>query len=777
MTDSAAKVQITKLNDDNYPVWKYKMELLLIKEELWNVIIKNTPVTEKELAIWNKKEGKARAYIGLFIEDNQIIHVKNKITAKSMWQALQEYHQKSTLSNKVRLLRRLCRMMLPEGGNMQTHLNAMDECMDQLATLGEPLADTLAIPLYLSSLSESYSVLITALESRSEADLTKNMVKNKLLEEYRRRQEIENANETSEKALKVSNNGKSFDSTQLFCFFCKKKGHIKADCRKFAAWKKKKDNENHDKKQANVAQNDNEVKHNVVCLLANRESKTNIPEWCVDSGASAHMCNDETVFKNLVKSIKDSVKIADGRHLPIKGNGTIDFETTYSKFRLSEVQFIPELECNLLSVGKLTKGGCKVVFKDETCEISKDGKMLLNVRVRNDVYKVTQKHQAFVSATTAKSKCIHEWHKVLGHRNLNDIRQMSKLAVNMNIAKCQHEDMCEICVQCKQTKDPFPHESFTKSNEKLVLIHTDVCGPLQLPTPRGNRYILTLIDDYSRYSHIYLIKHKSDVREKIIEFVEEMKTQNGKVPKVIRSDRGGEYMDGELRKYFRKKGIKTQLTVPKTPQQNGIAERKNRTLIEMTRCMLASSGLHKQFWGEAVTTANHIINRLPSKSVETTPYELWHNKQPNLNYFHTFGTPVFAHVPKDQRQKLDNTSEKLFFVGYEIGTKSFRLLNKNTNKIKISRDVKFLPIETYVQPLDENADDDSETIEEPIDMQECNTELRDTVSEGEHNEQVQTQRQSERRNKGIPPKRLIMEINKATKESNPDPVTYEEAIN
>lgn len=91
--------------------------------------------------------------------------------------------------------------------------------------------------------------------------------------------------------------------------------------------------------------------------------------------------------------------------------------------------------------------------------------------------------------------------------------------------------------------------------------------------------------------------------------------------------------------------------------------------------MLLSSGLHKQYWGEAVTTANHTINRLPTKTIQSTPYELWHGRQPNLQYFHVFGSPVYVHIPKDQRKKLDDTAEKLFFVGYELGTKGFRLLN------------------------------------------------------------------------------------------------------
>lgn len=794
------KLQIVKLNDDNYQIWKYKMELLLIKEDLWQVISEKAPVDAAQLVNWNKKDGKARAHIGLFIEDNQIIHVKSKVTAKAMWESLKEYHQKSTLSNKVRLLRRLCRMILPEGGNMMSHLNAMDECMDELATLGEPLADALAVALYLSSLSESYSVLITALESRAEEDLTKGMVKNKLLEEYKRRQDIIGVNENIERVFKTDKEFNSFNKNKFKCFFCKKGGHIKSDCRKYAAWKKKNESNNKVQNKVNLVRSydnsDSEDAH--ICLLThNKNHQNNISEWCVDSGASSHMCNDKSLFKILNKSSKSSVKVADGRNLTIKGTGAIEFKTESNKFILNDVQFIPELTCNLLSVNKLTKSGCDITFKNEKCFINKNGKNLIVVNANNNIYKAKQ--QAFNTIQKENLRCIHEWHKILGHRNLADVKRMEELAADLNITKCNHNEICEICIQNKKTRDPFPQESFTKTYEKLDLIHTDVCGPLQIPTPRGNKYILTLIDDYSRYCYIYLIEHKSDVKEKIIEFIEIMKTQHSKVPKIIRSDRGGEYMKNELHKYFKDNGILTQFTVPKTPQQNGVAERKNRTLIEMVRCMLNSSGIHKQYWGEAVNTANHILNRLPTKGIKATPYEIWHNKKPNLNYFQIFGTPAYVHIPKDERKKLDVTSRKLIFVGYENGTKGYRLLDVNTHKIKVSRDVTFIENQQpKVQQQTEECNTDLEDEEEIENTEEAeNLAQQENLyqhehfiqqesliqpensiigSEGEFCDERKAVRWSSRENKGKPAKRLIMEINNVTEENIKDPQTYEEAL-
>lgn len=135
----------------------------------------------------------------------------------------------------------------------------------------------------------------------------------------------------------------------------------------------------------------------------------------------------------------------------------------------------------------MAKNGCSITFKEEHCEISKNGKRLLIVKSNNDVYKMNHDHQAHSVIQSSKPKCIHEWHKLLGHRNIADIRKMPNLAKNINIASCNHTDECEICIQCKKTRDPFPKESYTRSRNKLDLIHTDVCSPLQIPTLRGNK--------------------------------------------------------------------------------------------------------------------------------------------------------------------------------------------------------------------------------------------------------------------------------------------------
>ena len=181
------------------------------------------------------------------------------------------------------------------------------------------------------------------------------------------------------------------------------------------------------------------------------------------------------------------------------------------------------------------------------------------------------------------------------------------------------------------TKAPFPKKG-KRTSDLLALIHTDVCGPMSTCTRNGDRYFITFTDDYSRYGYVYLMRHKSESFEKFKEFKTEVENQLNKSIKALRSDRGGEYFSYEFTMYLKECGIVSQLTPPGTPQWNGISERRNRTLLDMVRSMMSNTTLPKMFWGHALETAALTINRVPSKSVEKTPYELWFGKIPNMSY-------------------------------------------------------------------------------------------------------------------------------------------------
>ena len=193
------------------------------------------------------------------------------------------------------------------------------------------------------------------------------------------------------------------------------------------------------------------------------------------------------------------------------------------------------------------------------------------------------------------------------------------------------------------------------------------------------------------------LRTKNEVAEKAIDFFEKMKTQIGRKPKVFRSDRGGEYMCEKFQSYLRNEGIRFQCTVGYAPEQNGIAQRKNRTLVEAARSMIASSGLQKSLWAEAIDTANYVFNRINCKE-NKSPYEIIFDEKPKFTHFQEFGCDVYKFIPYEKRRKLDDKAEKMKFVGYDESSKGYRLIDSNF-KIHISRDVRFLQSKT---PLKRN---------------------------------------------------------------------------
>uniref|UniRef100_A0A5S6Q5K7 Integrase catalytic domain-containing protein n=1 Tax=Trichuris muris TaxID=70415 RepID=A0A5S6Q5K7_TRIMR len=199
-----------------------------------------------------------------------------------------------------------------------------------------------------------------------------------------------------------------------------------------------------------------------------------------------------------------------------------------------------------------------------------------------------------------------------------------------------------------------------------------------------------MIDDHSRYTVVKLLKHKSQVTSAIKEIITEWTTEFGQRPKVLRTDNGTEYVNDQLTNFLKQQGIKHQTTVAHTPQQNGVAERKNRSLQEMAKCMLLDSNLPNRFWGEAMITAAYLQNRLPSRSIEKTPMELWNGKRPDVSHIRIFGSKCFTYIPKRLRQKWDDKVEEGVLIGYSDTTKGYKVLDINSNKVRVSRTVKII---------------------------------------------------------------------------------------
>ncbi|KAK1618426.1 hypothetical protein QYE76_023943 [Lolium multiflorum] len=268
--------------------------------------------------------------------------------------------------------------------------------------------------------------------------------------------------------------------------------------------------------------------------------------------------------------------------------------------------------------------------------------------------------------------------------SLNNCYYVPALSMNIISGSCL---ICEACLMGKMTKTPFSG-MMERATDLLEIIHTDVCGPMSVASRGGYRYVLTFTDDLSRYGYIYLMKHKSETFEKFKEFQSEVENQRNKKIKFLRSDRGGEYLSYEFGMHLKKCGILSQLTPPGTPQRNGVSERRNRTLLDMVRSMMSLTDLPLSFWSYALETAAFTLNRAPSKSVETTPYELWFNKKPKLSFLKVWGCE--AYVKKLQPDKLEPKAEKCVFIGYPKETIGYTFYHRSEGKIFVAKNGTFL---------------------------------------------------------------------------------------
>lgn len=702
------KVLFTKLNGENYFTWKYKMELFLRKEKVWTAISTRRPIVHEEsstvtaaiiqqqqekLDAFLEKDEMARVTIGLFVEDNQLALIRNLTTAKETWDTLKSYYERNTFQNKVMIMRRIWELKLTDESDMEQHIREMTDSFQKLVDMGEQqVNENWKIAIFLSSLPSSYDTLVQTLEARPEADLTLSLVHSKCIGEFLKRKNM-NCDNTSATVLKTSTRG---------CYFCKEESHFKRDCTKYKEWLKKNPRKEYGTESNKEKVNKIEHKEEFLFQLSTTAIKFD-DEWIIDSGATTHITNNKRLFDSFDSSQSSQVVVANDTKEYAKGKGTCTIDLisnngNTSTAKLQDVLYAPNIHGNMISVHKLLNNGYSVNFGNGVCEILRDGKQIAVADDVNGLYRLRRTHKVNNCLENEhKKECLHFWHRVFGHRDPEAIKTMNKgnLIKGMKLIDCGIKMQCETCMEAKSTRLPFPKKSQSSSKAILDLIHTDVCGPMQTESIGKKRYILTMIDDYSKYTEVYFMHNKSDTEDRIKEYISMVQNKFNCKPKVIRSDRGGEFMSNELMKFMRENGIKTQYTAPYSPQQNGVAERKNRSLVEMARCMLTDAKLPMYLWAEAINTANFIQNRTITKGANNIPHELWNGEMPNAMNFQIFGTKCYAHIPTEKRKKFDNTAVQMRFIGYEPGSKAYRLYDPVNGKLLVSRDVRFLRNETH----------------------------------------------------------------------------------
>ena len=267
-----------------------------------------------------------------------------------------------------------------------------------------------------------------------------------------------------------------------------------------------------------------------------------------------------------------------------------------------------------------------------------------------------------------------------------------RLIPNVNTKNCSK---CPVCVKVKFFKKSFKSITIRKT-DLLKFVHSDLAGSKNTMSKGVKKWYITFVDDYSRYTKVYLLKSKDKVEEMFLKYKAEVENQLDRKIKRLRSDRGGEYDINSLTVFCEKNGIIHETSAPYTPKQNGVIERKNCTLKDMMNAMLISFGLFDNIWWEVVFTACFILNRVPYKKLDLTPYVSWKGYVPNLNFLKVWGCLAKIALPSHKYLNIGPKTFDAVFIGYAQNSVAHRFMSLSNFSISEYRDAEFLK---HVFPL------------------------------------------------------------------------------
>ncbi|GIL54486.1 hypothetical protein Vafri_10006 [Volvox africanus] len=461
-----------------------------------------------------------------------------------------------------------------------------------------------------------------------------------------------------------------------------------------------------------------------VLLLADRENRKFEPTpreyldsypklerdtWYVDSGAYYHVSPDQRSFHKY-NVLDEPITLLTGNG-PVKAVGrgdillrpdNVSYDGPFGSQRgivLHDVLYVPNFPHRLISLKQLANRGAEFNGWKNMMWVNHPRQgWSFTSECSGSVYSVRGFEMVpyrLTMPTIPANDRAQTWHSRMGHLSYGNLARMvdENLVSGIDVSATEFRrvaasaGVCEPCVMAKHPHKPFP-ESLSHANRRLGLLHMDLCGPMTVDSADGHKYIATFLDDYSEASHVVFLKRKSDAPQAVRETIVLLEKHCGEKVQDVRTDRGREYLNSELSSFFAENGIRHQTSAPYTPQQNGRAERLNRTLLEKARSMLYESKLPTSMWMYAVSAANYVRSRSPVREMSGTPFERFYKKKPAVDNLRVFGCTAYVRVPEAQQSKLEPRSMKGLFVGYELGSKAYRVLMPD-GQLKISRDVIF----------------------------------------------------------------------------------------
>ena len=733
---SAARIEVEKFDGrGDYTLWKEKlmahMEILGLTEALKEAHISDPEETdgddkEKEV-LMEEKRRKARSTMVLSVSDQVLRKIKKEKTAASMMVALDKLYMSKALPNRIYLKQKLYSYKMQESLSVEGNIDEFLHLIADLENTNVLVSDEDQAILLLMSLPKQFDQLrdtlkyssgrttmtldevVAAIYSKElELGSNKKSIRGQAEGLYvKEKEETRGRSEQREKGNK-KNRSRSKSKSKKGCWICGEEGHFKGSCpNKNKFQNKKKDQASSSKGEAAMVEGNHTDAAGYYVSEALHSVGINLEdEWIMDTGCSYHMTHKREWFEELSEDAGGSVRMGNKTFSKVRGIGSIRIRNDDgSTVLLTQVRYIPDMDRSLLSMGTLEEQGCSFESKKGVLLVKVDTRTIMVGKRHEKLYLLQGKPECGHSLVTEKkSDETILWHRRLGHMSQKNMTILVKKGF-LDRKKVSEFELCEDCVYGKARRISFVLATHGTEN-KLDYVHSDLWGAPTVPLSLSKcQYFISFIDDYSRKVWVYFLKHKDEAFGAFVEWSTMVETQAERKIKILRTDNGLEFCNQQFFEYCKEKGIVRHRTVAYTPQQNGVAERMNRTIMEKVRSMLSDSGLPKTFWAEVTNTAVTLINKTPSSAINfEAPDKKWTGKSPVYSYLRRFGCVVFIHADEG---KLVPRAKKGVFLGYPNGVKGYKVWILEEKKCSISRNVLFQENAVYKDVMQRNKEHDS----------------------------------------------------------------------
>ncbi|AAF19226.1 Highly similar to Ta1-3 polyprotein [Arabidopsis thaliana] len=717
MATTTTRVEIKVFNGDrDFSLWKIRIQAQLgvlgLKDTLTDFsLTKTVPLTKSEAKqesgdgessgtkevpdpVKIEQSEQAKNIIINHISDVVLLKVNHYATTADLWATLNKKYMETSLPNRIYTQLKLYSFKMVSTMTIDQNVDEFLRIVAELGSLEIQVDEEVQAILILNSLPASHIQLkhtlkygnktltvqdVTSSAKSLERELAEAVDLDKgqaavLYTTERGRPLVRN----NQKGGQGKGRSRSNSKTKVPCWYCKKEGHVKKDC-----YSRKKKMESEGQGEAGV------ITEKLVfseALSVNEQMVKDL--WILDSGCTSHMTSRRDWFISFQEKGNTTILLGDDHSVESQGQGTIRIDTHGGTIKILEnVKYVPHLRRNLISTGTLDKLGYRHEGGEGKVRYFKNNKTALRGSLSNGLYVLdgSTVMSELCNAETDKVKTAL-WHSRLGHMSMNNLKVLAGKGL-IDRKEINELEFCEHCVMGKSKKVSFNVGKHT-SEDALSYVHADLWGsPNVTPSISGKQYFLSIIDDKTRKVWLYFLKSKDETFDKFCEWKSLVENQVNKKVKCLRTDNGLEFCNSRFDSYCKEHGIERHRTCTYTPQQNGVAERMNRTIMEKVRCLLNKSGVEEVFWAEAAATAAYLINRSPASAINhNVPEEMWLNRKPGYKHLRKFGSIAYVH--QDQG-KLKPRALKGFFLGYPAGTKGYKVWLLEEEKCVISRNVVF----------------------------------------------------------------------------------------